>query len=148
MEKTEKIEQESRQRKAGGFLRILRLISALALGVTALMAMFALIISRVVPEHLVTLCMILIVVWTSLIIITAFKKVEKARTSAIFSLISIVLIFGHFLIFNYGNSTAGFLKQIDTSAVTSDATTPVEDVLEKPFVIYISGKDAVGLYRT
>ena len=144
MEKTGKTEQANRKRKAGGFLRALRLVSALALGVTALMAMFALIVSRVVPEHLVTLCMILIVIWTSLVIITAFKKVEKARTAAIFSLISVVLIFGHLLLFHYGNSTAGFLKQIDTTAVTSEATTPVEDVLSAPFVIYISGKDAGG----
>ncbi|MFV0485217.1 MAG: LCP family protein [Candidatus Saccharimonadales bacterium] len=144
MEKKEKSEKIGRQRKAGGLLRTLRLLLALALGATALMAMFALIISRVVPEHLVTLGIILILVWTSLIIITGFRKAEKARTSAIFSLASVVLIFGHFLIFSYGNSTAGFLNQIDTTAISSEATTPVDEVLTTSFVLYTSGKDAGG----
>lgn len=122
----------------------IRLLLALGLGVTALMAIFALIMSRVVPEHLVTIGIILIVFWTSLIVISSFKKIQRILTAIIFSLLSVVLGAAHLLIFSYGNSTAGFLRQVDTTAVASEATTPVEEVLSAPFVLYISGRDAGG----
>ncbi|MDR3298229.1 MAG: LCP family protein [Candidatus Nomurabacteria bacterium] len=130
--------------KAGSFLRAARLLLACALGVTALMAICALIISRVVPENLITLGIILILAWTSVTIITTFRKNERARTAAVFSLTSVVLIAVQVLIFTFGSSTAGFLRQIDTNAEMSAATTPVDEVLATPFVLYISGKDAGG----
>lgn len=139
-----KSEKVARTRTAGGFLKVLRLVLALGLGVTALMAIFALIFSRVIPEHLITLGLILILVWSSAIILTAFRKRERLRTAAIFSMASVVLMAAHLVIFAYGNSTAGFLRQIDTTAQEVKATTPVDEILTTPFVLYISGRDAGG----
>lgn len=148
METPEKADKKpakvKRSRKAGGFLKVLRLLLALALGATALMAIFALVLSRVVPEHLITLGLVVILVWTSVITITALRKNERARTSVIFSLISVVLMTAHLIIFTFGNSTAGFLRQIDTTAEEVKTTTPVDEVTTTPFVMYISGRDAGG----
>jgi LCP family protein required for cell wall assembly len=114
------------------------------LGITALLAVFALMISRVIPEGLMFLGLALILIWTGVIVITAIRGRERARTAVILSLVSVLLMVVHIFIFNLGNSTAGFLRYIDSSAEQTTATTPVDEALNMPFVIYISGKDAGG----